>query len=164
MNEKELRNRNSKRGLYIFEIFFMFFILYFVHTKNSFYTDRKAFYTLMNLSFLNKEVTAFHKIYGKYPETLTEIFDETNAKKNMKYTPIEFITYSDNIVSECNNQGGWIYNNKTGTVKVNLKKPIFFYYPLYFGQYWYEIPYNWKIKSELSNFYSDTVEKNLIIY
>lgn len=102
------------------------------------------------LSDTRKKIDYFHRINGRYPESLSEFRQVANEGypyfSSLDKMYINLTSKRQKNVPEyreLNNKGGYYYNPNTGEIRLNLAKPVREYIPFYYGKFKNQIPSEW---------------------
>ena len=124
-------------------------ILLFIMYRNDYFYHKKVRSTKVNLMFSRRSIRLFAKQNGRFPNSLVEL-NEYGKKFpdeiNWLFPPSESISKSSPNYSEhsvLDGTGGLYYNPENGELKVNLTKPMKYYWRFYFGKEKDKIPSNW---------------------
>jgi len=94
-------------------------------------------------------IDEFKRTMGRNPYSLLEISKLATSDPNLPFDKRQFkelILDIDGNISEydeLNGKGGFCYISETGQVKVNLTKPVGYYFRFYIGAHRNEIPSDW---------------------
>lgn len=107
-------------------ILFLLIIRFFFYNIES---DNRLSITKSNCEFLQKNILLYKKYYNKFPDTLQNLITDTyifNGQPNYfideippEITVSDFSTNVQVNGAIKKNGTGWLYNNKTGEIKIN---------------------------------------------
>jgi hypothetical protein len=99
---------------------------------------RRVYNTQFSLVVISARIVRFEQVNARYPRSLSELQSEL---------PKEYLSRLGGDATEyheLNGRGGWYYDPNTGSVHVNLQRPVREYLHLYLGRDKDEIPSEWE--------------------
>ena len=99
-----------------------------------------------NLRFIRRSIDLYAEQNRKFPDSLDQLNEYGTKFRNeiaWYCPPKELITKNSTEHSLLDGAGGLYYDPKSGTLKLNLTKPLRSYWWLYFGEKRDEIPADW---------------------
>ncbi len=105
--------------------------------------------TQVCLDVSRKNIRLFADENGRFPKSLAELNEYIQKKRDKMHRirfPMDVISDDDPNTSEHNvldGIGGLYYNPETGVLKVNLTKPLKYYWRFYFGGRRDQVPADW---------------------
>lgn len=135
-------------AIFITIVFLSFF---YMHSQRWFNPSavRRAHDTKRYLYHLRNQITSYRDITGEYPDSLAHLqeFITKNPEAGLVSVFVfERISDPNGKTDEyhvLDGKGGWYYDKETGTVRVNLTKPIKAHIKSYVGPIEKEIPSEW---------------------
>jgi hypothetical protein len=94
-------------------------------------------------------IMKYKEVAGNFPEIRNGKFVLETSSHEIEYDQLPIKEYisdkkgNDNVFTELNYKGGWIYDGTTGEVRLNLMYPVKKYFRFYYGQLCNDIPSNW---------------------
>lgn len=106
--------------------------------------------TRLYLNTGRHSIAIFAEKVGRYPHSLNELceYDKKFPRTLDWQLPLRESISNDDYVrsvehATLNGKGGFFYDRTTGTLKVNLTRPIKYYWWFYFGKARSEVPADW---------------------
>lgn len=133
---------------FLMGIFLFFGIFISLRYYNSDPYGKRKEGTWLSRASLQSSILKYKELMGRYPESLKEIkaYTQGNDAFHLRSETKEYISVeegSDEEHSVLNGEGGWYYNKETGEVKVNLTKPLKYYFEHYYMLDREAIPSEW---------------------
>ncbi len=104
--------------------------------------------TNISLNHLRGSIENYKQKEGHFPESLSELkqYYENNDNYSFRKENKEYISFEQGSEQEhksLNGKGGWCYNKETGSLIVNINKPLKDYFEKYYYFNRNEIPSEW---------------------
>jgi len=137
--------------LKIFSVVFISFIIFFgilqYYSGLMFDESNCKVQSLWNLRKMRHEIKEYYQDNDRYPFSIAEL--KKYAMTKSSFYERGFAEYLSNPKGNSNENnsltgsGGWYYDKTTGTLKINLTKPLKTYLRRYIADDKNEIPSNW---------------------